>query len=125
MMLMGVFFFMAYRPVIWGVLCSAPIAVPTGIAVAFLDRKLVVLYNRAQIRIDSLQAGFLGFFAWLLGVLVVFFLLQVAPMSLVFAWLGAAEITPHYGRWTANLGIVVAIILWLRCSFRKAFAAVR
>jgi hypothetical protein len=122
---MGVYFGMAYEIVIWVALCAAPIAVLLGVAVFLLDRNLTALYGGMQSRIGPLQAGFLVFFAWLLGVVAAFFLLLVAPMSPVLAWFGAAESTPHYGRWAANLGIVVAIILWLRCAFRESFAALR
>lgn len=119
--IMSVCFVFTYKAVFWLAICSLPIAFLPGIAIGLFDKNLAGLCGRMQDRVGRLQTGFLSFFACLLGCVIVFLLLLGYPMSLVFRWFGLEELAPHYGRWTAHLGIVVAIIVWLRCSFRKTF----
>ena len=118
---MSIFFVFIYETLLWVAVCSLPIAFLPSIAICLLDKNLIGLYRRTQNRIGRLQAGFLAFFTCLLSGVVIFLLLLGYPMALVFSWFGLDEMAHHYGRWTANIGIAVAITLWLRHSFRKSF----
>ncbi len=117
--IMSIVFVYVYKTVLWIAVCSLPIGFLPSITICLLDKNLIGLYRMVQNKIGGLQTGFLAFFACLFGVVFIFLMLLCYPMTLVFSWLGVEELAHHYGRWTTNLGIVAAIILWLRCSLRK------
>ena len=117
---MSISFVFIYKTVLWIVVFSVPIAFLPSIIVCLLDKNLIGVYRMVQNKIGRLQTGFLAFFACLLGVVFIFLMLLGYPMALVFSWLELEELAPHYGRWTTNLGIVAAIILWLRCSLPES-----
>jgi hypothetical protein len=119
--IMSLFFVFMYDTSLWIAVFSLPIAFLPSIAICWLDKNLLGPYRLVQNKIGRLQTGFLAFFACLFGVVFIFMMLLGYPMSLVFNWLDLEELTHHYGRWTTNLGIVAALILWLRCSLQKSF----
>ena len=118
---MSILFVYVYKTVLWIAVFSLPIAFLPSITICWLDKNLIGLYRMVQKKIGDLQTGFLAFFACLFGVVFIFLMLLGYPMTLVFSVLDLEELAHHYGRWTTNLGIVAAIILWLRCSLRKDF----
>ncbi len=119
---MNIFFVFVYDTYLWIAVFSLPIAFLPSTTICLLDKNLLGLYHMVQNKIGRLQTGFLAFFACLLGVVFIFLMLLGYPMALVFSWLELEELAHHYRRWTVNLGIVAAIILWLRCSLRKSFS---
>ncbi|MEN8135719.1 MAG: hypothetical protein ABFS18_09340 [Thermodesulfobacteriota bacterium] len=121
---MSILFVLSYKTVLWIAVFSVPMAFLPSIAIRWLDKNLLGLYRLVQNKLGRLQTGFLAFFACLFGVVFIFLMLLGYPMALVFSWFELEEVAHHYGRWTTNLGIVAAIILWLRCSFPKHFSRV-
>lgn len=118
---MSILFVYVYKTVLWVAVFALPIAFLPSITICWLDKNLIGLYRMVQKKIGDLQTGFLAFFVCLFGVVFIFLMLLGYPMTLVFSLLDLEEMAHHYGRWTTNLGIVAAIILWLRCSLRKDF----
>ena len=119
---MSIFFVFIYKTVLLIAVFSLPMAFLPSITICLLDKNLIGLYRMVQNKIGRLQTGFLAFFAYLLGVVFIFLMLLGYPMNLVFSWLELEELAHHYRRWSVNLGIVAAIILWLRCSLQKSFS---
>jgi hypothetical protein len=118
-MVMNISFAIRYKTGLFVALLSLPVTFFPYIAVSLLNIGMIRLHNYAQDRIGRLQTIFWAFFAFLLVGVVIFLLSLVYPMSLLFSWLGLEPLVPPYWHWAANLGIGVAIILWLRCSFRN------
>jgi hypothetical protein len=117
--LMSVLFVIRYQASLWLALCSVPFALLAGYTMFFFERQLEDLHRKVMGRGGRIQAGFLAFFLFLLLGILVFLALVSYPMGMVADRLGSGHLHVHYGRWAINLGIIVALLCWLRCVVRR------
>ena len=117
--MMSILFVIRYQASLWLALCSVPFALLAGYTMFFFERQLEELHRKVMGRGGRIQAGFLAFFLFLLLGILVFLALVSYPMGMVAERLGSGHLQVHYGRWAINLGIVVALLCWLRCVVRR------
>lgn len=117
--LMSVLFVIRYQASFWLAVCSVPFALLAGYTMFFFERQLEDLHRKVMGRGGRIQAGFLAFFLFLLLGILVFLVLVSYPMGMVADRLGSGHLQVHYGRWATNLGMIVALLCWLRCVVRR------
>ncbi len=100
---------------IWAVVISAPAGFVLGWLLYFFGRGVTLVRERLLAVMQPLLAGFLLFFIFLVGYILVFSVVVSLPVEWsIMLHTGSSQLARQYVLYAINLILVMAILSWLR-----------